>query len=150
METENMDSRFKVHVCHICSKRCNISLWHVVEYKLNMCLKIIFKHCIWVNVQSHPATYWPCSVEVKAGRAAGVWWAQTCLNIPSPAGTAAGPWGPAGAHLQGGGRNNNRHADYEWTEETKCSQQCSQDNEPYGPKNKRNNLILYVCSRKTK
>lgn len=62
--------------------------------------------------------HWPCSVEVKAGPERGVWWARTCQSIPSPAGTAAGPWGPEGEHLQGragnhtnsmNGRNNHNN-----------------------------------------
>lgn len=54
--------------------------------------------CKWENMV-WPVPYWPCSAGVKAGQPQGVWWARTGRSIPSPAGIAAGPWGPQGAHL---------------------------------------------------
>lgn len=97
-----------------------INVAQKVEYSPLKCGEIYVQSSIkcknssfsWVNVHSHAAASSPCSVEVKAGQVRGVWWAQTCPSIPSPAGTAAGPWGPRGAHLQRGARQ--QHKEYEW------------------------------------
>lgn len=52
-------------------------------------------------------------MEGEADQAGGVWLAQTCQSIPSPAGTAAGPWGQRGAHLQ----KTQQHKANEWMKE---------------------------------
>jgi len=69
-----------------------------------------------LNVHGHQAVHSPCSVEVKAARVRGVWWAQTCRSTPSPGGTAAGPRGPRGAPLQSEEKHNKED---EWTQRTR-------------------------------